>query len=338
MSLVRGFVAIGLIGIVVVTFHPMDASSTDSAVAARVYRVAAKKKTAVQAPIAAKPVDVGDPAGKPAFDEAWAKANGGDIEAMANLADYYERGWGVAKSEHQAFVWHKRRFDHFMTLAEKGDTDALWQVANSYEFGSNGMVADPQKAAEWQKRYRDAILTRAQSGDLKAMETHAELLEGSDTVPADYAAALMWWQKAAAGGSYAAMTKLAEKYDDGVDVPAERAQAFAWYLKAEKEPGDGWGARRELAHKYKTGDGTAKNVVEAARLHVAYAESQGGWRKRMRAEGFAEDVTRSEPDYRRAVQKELADRGLYKGPVDGSVSPALDAAIKAVWRRLVKDE
>jgi TPR repeat protein len=301
-----------------------------------IHLAAAKKKPKVDVPKLARPLDVGEPEGKPAFDEAWAKANSGDVEAMANLADYYGRGWGVAKSEHQAFVWQKRRFDHFVKLAEHGDTDALWQVANSYEFGNNGMVVDPEKAAEWQLRYRAAILARAQAGDPKAMETQAEVLEVSD--PPDYVAALAWWHRAAAAGNYAAMTRLAEKYDDGIDVPADRAQAFAWYLKAEREPGDGWSARRELAHKYKTGDGTAKNLAEAARLHMAYAESQGGWRKRMRAEGFITDIARSELAYRRAVQKELADRGLYNGPLDGVIDRDVEKAVKSVWARLVKDQ
>jgi uncharacterized protein len=260
---------------------------------------------------------------------------------MQDLAGFYERGWGVGKSETEARAWTKKRFDTFVARAEAGDADALWQVANSYEYGNNGVDIDAAKAALWQKRYRDTILKQAQSGDVKAMMTHAGLMQepAADGSPADYAGALAWVQKAASLGSREAMLSLAEKYDDGIDVPADRAQAFAWYLKADAVAiQDPWSERRILADKYKTGDGTTKNLAEAARLHVGVIENSGGWRKRMRADNYADDVLRSEPEYRRAVQKELADRGLYTGSIDGIISPAVVDAIKAVWRRKVKDE
>ena len=175
------------------------------------------------------------------------------------------------------------------------------------------------------------------------MVTMAGILEGEDAddgdPPVDFAAAVVWLQKAAATGSRDAMVKLAEKYDDGVDVPASRAEGFTWYLKADAiEDSYPWDVRRVLAQKYKTGDGTAKNLAEAARLHVEVAENSGGWRKHMRAGDYSGDVARSEEGYRRAVQQELANRGLYKGAVEGVVTPELGEAIKAMWKRKVKDE
>ena len=294
------------------------------------YPVAKKKSEA----IAPKPADQGDPEGKPAFDVALAKAQSGDLDAMSDVASYYLRGWGVGANEAESRAWIKRRFDTFVKRAEDGDLDSLSTVADSYEYGNEGQEVDAQKAKAWTMRYREALRKSAESGNADSMGKWADALN----FEGDYTTALTWWLKAASAGNYPAMRTMGDKYDDGTDVPADRAQAFAWYLKAEKDPADPWSARIVLAQKYKTGDGVAKNPAEAARLHVAIAENYGGWRKRMKAESFAEDVTRAEPDYRVAVQAELAARGLYTGARDGKPSEALNEAIKAVWRRKEKVE
>lgn len=305
---------------------------------ASIEAVAAKKKAKPPAPPAAKPAI--DPATKAAFEAQLAKAEAGDWSAMYYIASSYERGEGVAKDEKLSLSWHQRRQDAFLKAAEAGDPEAMQQLVDAYATGSRVVAVDLAKAAVWLGRKRAAILERARKGDAEAMETLAGLLESPELEGAapDYSGSLIWLEKAAAAGRYSAMIELARKYDEGQDVPADRAQAFQWFLKAAGNPEYPWDARIMLANKYKTGDGVTKNLAEAARLHVEIAENSGGWRKRMRASTFAADVTRSEPGYRAAVQKELSERGLYAGPVDGHPSKALDDAIAKVWRRKVKEE
>ena len=300
--------------------------------------VAAKKKPAT-AIVTTQPKAI-DPEAKARFEEQLAKATAGDWYEMNAVANAYEHGDGVARDGKQALYWVQRRHDAFVKAAEAGDPEAMLNLADEYGIGSRVIMVDEAKAKQWSERRRGVFLARAEAGNTEAMEALAELLESPerDNGTADYAAALVWWRKAADAGRFSAMLRLGEKYDDGRDVPADRALAFGWYLKAAGDPLDPWNARIVLAAKYKTGDGVAKNHDEAARLHVLVAEGYGGWRKRMRAEGYADEVARSEPAYRTAVQRELAVRGLYGGAVDGQPSVALADAIKKVWRSKVKDE
>jgi TPR repeat protein len=295
-----------------------------------VIAVAAKTKpkpapTAVTPPI--------DAAAKAEFDALLAKAAAGDTAAMQSLVYNYRQGYGVAKDLAAADLWERRRIDALTQAAERGNPDAMSDLAALYDVGGDGVAADAGKALLWHERHREALLARARTGDADSMLALADILERATVGLNDYAGSVVWLRKAADAGNFAAMTRLADKYDDGTDVPADRAEAFRWYARASKDPKDPWAARIALANKYKTGDGVDKNVGEAARLHVLIAESYGGWRRRMRAESFAGDVARAEVGYRRAVQQELAERGLFKGAIDGQPSANLDAAVKAVWRR-----
>ncbi len=292
--------------------------------------VAAKKKPKLAPAVTATPID---PVAKAEFDASLAKANAGDTAAMQSLVYNFKQGYGVAKDPAAAAFWENRRVASLKDAAERGDTDAMSELVTLYDVGADGVAVDAVKARHWNERRRDAMLARAQTGDGASMFALAEMLEWAAVGHSDYDGAVVWMRKAAEAGHFSAMARLAEKYDEGRDVPADRVEAFKWYLGASNDPKDPWSARIALANKYKTGDGVAKNVVEAARLHVMIAETYGGWRRKMRAEGFAEDVARGEVGYRRAVQRELAERGLFKGAIDGQPGASLDDAVKAVWRR-----
>ena len=303
--------------------------------AAVVTSIIAKKKLRPAPAAAPKPVI--DPAQKAQFQAHLAKAEAGDRFAMYNVAYAYRQGEGVSKNEPAALMWYQRRDEATIKAAEGGDTDAMSEAVALYESGGNGFAADAKKSQMWEERRRDAFFDKARTGNAEAMVALAGMLDSPQVGPADHQGALAWWRKAAEAGSYEAMRTLAGKYDDGIDVPADRAEAFRWYQKAAGDGSDPWSARIALAQKYKTGDGTTKNVDEAARLHVMIAEGYGGWRRRMRAESFADDVARSEKAYRRAVQHELSGRGLYAGTIDGEPSDALSSAIKKVWRSKVSE-
>ena len=274
-----------------------------------------------------------DPAEAALFAKNLAKAKNGDREAMGAVEYAYRFGSGVAKDESQSIFWARARHRSLVTAAEGGDTDAMSQLSSDYASGSRAVVVDKGKAAQWYERRKAKLLTRAEGGDKNAMEALSSIYEESDYGRADYGKAVSWLMKAAEAGSYSAMSSLADKYDHGIDIPADRAKAFYWYSKAAANPGDAWSARIELANKYKTGDGVAKSLEEAAKLHVAHVENQGGWRKHMRAEGFASEVARSEKPYHIAVQRELIARELFFGADDGEVSDEMNAAVKRLWRR-----
>jgi TPR repeat protein len=308
------------------------ASQVDSAITT----VAAKKKPK---PAPAPAPAAIDPQAKAFFEAQLVKAKAGDQQAMENVAFSYAYGNGAAKDPDAAASWTRKREAALIAAANAGNSEAMTELVAIYESGLRSTIpADPVKAQLWTERRREAAFAKARNGDAAAMVEVAELLEQPTSGPADYAGALTWWHKAAEAGSHAAMDRLAAKYDDGTDVPADRAAAFQWYMKASADPKDPWSARIALAQKYKTGDGTAKDVREAARLHVLIAEGYGGWRRRMKADSFAGDVERSERAYRIGVQQELAARGLYSGPANGEPSDAVKAAIKKLWRSKVKDE
>jgi TPR repeat protein len=304
-----------------------------------VIQAAAKKKP--------KPAPAQAPATKPAidpfamafFEAQLVKAEAGDQQAMEHVAFSYAFGNGAARDADASATWTLKREAALIGAANAGDSDAMADLVTIYESGLRAtIVPDPVKARYWMERRRAAAYAKAHTGDAAAMLELADFLEQPSSGEADYSAAIAWFHKAAEAGSYEAMTRLAQKYDDGIDVPADRSVAARWYLKASANPKEAWGARIALAQKYKTGDGIAKDMREAARLHVLIAEGYGGWRRRMKADSFARDVQRSERAYRVSVQKELFARGLYIGLTDGEMTDALTAAITKLWRSKVKDD
>ena len=83
-----------------------------------------------------------------------ALAANNDDDAMWYLGKMYDKGWGVAQSDEQAYNWYLRS-------AKLGDPDAQWDVGIMHDIGQFVKV-DQKDAFEW-------YLKAAENNHIKAM-------------------------------------------------------------------------------------------------------------------------------------------------------------------------
>ena len=154
--------------------------------------VAAAPKAAPAGPTCAASVP-GEPGGV-AFESCMRESLAGSAAAKRNLAQLYERGRGVERSEANAVRWYE-------SAANGGDREAMYQLATRYERG-RGVKKDATLALQWYTKAGDA-------GLLSAQLALGEIYEkGRLGVTKDKAKALDWYRKAAAQGSKDAADKV----------------------------------------------------------------------------------------------------------------------------------
>lgn len=129
-----------------------------------------------------------------AFESCMRESLAGSAPAKRNLAQLYERGRGVERSDENATRWYE-------SAAAGGDREAMYQLATRYERG-RGVKKDQALAVQWYTRAGDAGLLGAQ---LALGEIHEK---GRLGVTKDKAKALEWYRKAAAQGSKDAADKV----------------------------------------------------------------------------------------------------------------------------------
>ena len=276
---------------------------------------------------------------RPEFDLArlQRKAEAGDEIATEELASAYESGNGVTEDETKAKAWRRRLFEVRLERAKAGSVGATDDIAAAYTHGI-GIEANPAEAAIWSQRAFALWLGQAQAGVVSAMVRVANLYDIGYGVAEDKEAAATWLRRAADQGSFKAMTDLAEKYLSGEGLARDPEAARQWLTRAIADPGDAYSALSRLARMYRDGEGIAKDPAATARLHVRMAESYGGWKRRMTGSGFADDIAKADPVYRRAIQREFFARGLYRGPVDGQMRQSMRKAAVQLWQRNARVE
>ena len=129
-----------------------------------------------------------------AFESCMRESLAGSAAAKRNLAQLYERGRGVERSEANAVRWYE-------SAATGGDREAMYQLATRYERG-RGVKKDATQALQWYTKAGDAGLLSAQ---LALGEIYDK---GRLGVTKDKAKALDWYRKAAAQGSKDAADKV----------------------------------------------------------------------------------------------------------------------------------
>ncbi|MBQ0759646.1 MAG: hypothetical protein KBT72_08335 [Zhongshania sp.] len=146
--------------------------------------------------------------------EALQKAKEGDIAAMQQVSDFYEKGLGLVKSAENAEYWSRQAIDKqhenaakaILTRAEAGDIDAMAQLATLYEQGQ-GVERSEADAQFWQQKREQAIavlenqetsrvLALAKKGDIAAMQQMAEFYREGKGVDKSSSEASAWEQKA----------------------------------------------------------------------------------------------------------------------------------------------
>lgn len=89
-------------------------------------------------------------------------AENGDLDAMNAMARLYDTGEGVDKDSGKAAHWRTKavrdefnalevQFNKDLRLAQSGDMDAMYKVANLYEAGT-GVLRDNAQASAWRQK------------------------------------------------------------------------------------------------------------------------------------------------------------------------------------------
>jgi TPR repeat protein len=112
----------------------------------------------------------------------------------------------------------------WLELAEAGDEQAQFRLAELYEFGF-GVEQDSAKAADW-------YLRAAESGDGVAQLAYAYLLLGGRGVEEDKSEAALWFRRAARKGIARAQFELATLFFLGEGVEKDLGEAQRWFEMA----------------------------------------------------------------------------------------------------------
>lgn len=228
--------------------------------------------------------------------------------AMFQTARAYDRGIGVPRDIAEAAKWYKQ-------AAEHDHPAAMASLGTLYEFGE-GVAQDLAAALRY---YRLA----AEAGDSHGMTSLAYLYAAGKGVSRDLPLARRWYGSAAERGNTRAMYNLALLAMRGEGGARDLGEAVR-LLKSAAENGHG-AAMRELAFLYDEGRGVPRSADEAARLLLAsYKAGNKDVHLDVRTTSLAWSVAT-----RRALQQQLASRGLYAGPAHGR----LDAPTKSALDR-----
>ncbi len=142
----------------------------------------------------------------------------------------------------------------YKSLAEKGDVDAMMQLASEYYHGIN-IPKNSVMAFHWVKK-------AAEKGDVRGMVSTGKFYyQGAVGVAKDEKEGFHWMQQAALRGDAEGMINLADFYTLGIGTDVDNEEAFKWWLKAAEI--DNVEAQFILATTYYEGVGTEVNKKEA---------------------------------------------------------------------------
>lgn len=248
------------------------------------------------------PVDV--PKGLSLFEQA---AIAGNSYAQASLGYLYREGYGGTRKDYnEAVKWYQ-------LSANQGYANAMATMGWFYREGL-GVTQDYGLSLEW---YRKG----AEGGDANAMSSMGWAYQNGLGTQQDYKEAKAWYEKAANVGDSYSMAVLGWLYDVGNGVTQDYVQARTWYEMASNA-GSAY-AMGNLSRLYDYGLGTKADAREAVRWAAASVEG-GDPAKLQELKTSPNNFT---PDFRKAMQSLLKDRGYYSGPIDGDFGVATQNAI-----------
>lgn len=257
-----------------------------------------------------------DRLGKPDTVEGlkWLNAavDAGHPPAIHALADLHWNGRHVEKDQQKAARLYQQS-------ADRGHGPAANAVARIHYNGSVGKK-DPALALFYFRKAADA-------GDSAAMyQVGYQNLHGEGTTKNAEEAA-RWYQRAADAGHAAAMSDLALRYHIGDGVAQDHGRAAAWYDRALKAGNRSGLYNMSLLHA--TGQGVPKNEALAADYFFqALMDADEFALKQMKtnASGWS-------TNFRKQIQKKLAEQGLYDGRIDGSIGPQSRNSLDRLFAR-----
>ncbi|OJF97351.1 caspase family protein [Pararhizobium antarcticum] len=240
-------------------------------------------------------------------------ANAGNSYAQASLGWLYREGYGgIPQDYNEAVRWYQMS-------ANQGYANAMATLGWFYREGL-GLQKDLFLSLSW---YQKA----AEAGDANAMSSLGWAYQNGLGTAQDYLEAKAWYEKAANVGDSYSMALLGWFYDVGNGVPQDYAQARAWYEMAANS-GSAY-AMGNLSRLYDYGLGTKSDAREAARWAAASIEG-GDPAKFQEMKSSPNNFT---PEFRKALQALLKDRGLYSGPLDGDFGASTLNAIDRLAKK-----
>lgn len=149
-------------------------------------------------------------------------AEGGHVNAMVKLCDYYDAGAGVAADPAEACAWAER-------AAQAGSAAAAKRLSRFHMHG-RGVPVDMVKAAFWEREY---LQREAAGGSCDAQYLLGNFYyEGRPGHPPEPAKAYRAFSEAAACGHKAAMLRLAVMHERGLACVHDEDVAADWCDRA----------------------------------------------------------------------------------------------------------
>ncbi len=189
----------------------------------------------------------------PTLAELRAKADAGDVQAMAEVAQRYDWGNdGETEQDHaQARAWYEK-------AAAKGNAYAAFQIAGMFKEG-RGVEVDAAQAFSWMSRAAEAGMAAAQ---VEVGGMHADAVGTRKNL----VKALEWYLKAADAGDGDGMYFAGVAYADGLGTKKDVVAAVRWLQRA-------WDGGREDAEE-KLGELREADPELEAKLLAASPEVQ----------------------------------------------------------------
>jgi len=180
--------------------------------------------------------------------------------------------------------------------ARQGDPDAQFRLGELYEAGEI-VERDLTKAVE---SYHQA----AEQGHPEAQYALAHIYHLGSGIEQDMAAAMVWYRRAARQGNEASQLALGDQYRIGLVVPRDLERSTKWYRRAADQ-GNIF-AQYELGNAYRYGNGVVPDPAQAIMWYRRSAEAGNPSAQLALAELEAGD--------RMAAQASVADTTAPIGP------------------------
>jgi len=199
---------------------------------------------------------------------AGADANGQDIDLLRTMADK-----GDPDAQYQLAEYYRtgfpvehnpeRALELYTLSARQGDPDAQFRLGELFEDGEI-VERDLTKAVE---SYHQA----AEQGHPGAQYALAHIYHLGSGVRQDMAAAMIWYKKAALQGDEWSQLALGDQYRIGLAVPRDLERSTKWYRRAADQ-GNIF-AQYELGNAYRYGNGVAPDPAQAMKWYRRSAEA-----------------------------------------------------------------
>lgn len=199
--------------------------------------------------------------------------------AMLQLSRYYYYGVeGTTKDKKLAYQWIDKYFKTIIKKAEKGDTEFMVLVGDSYQ---SPVIAERRNLEESYRWYRKA----ANLGSAHAMYELGLCYYFGSGVDENLDEAIRFLELAVEGGYTDAIEELGELYYDEDDIPDNYQKALKWFLK-DVEENNCSRCQYLIGELYFYGDGVEKDLEEARK-----------WYEKSAAAGYTHAKSRLEKDY-----------------------------------------